>query len=295
MIRARLRFPGRYSFYEGFLRAAPHCGWFEPASGVYGESMTAHFAVRREFAAGSFFVEDPAEQLKGSDSFWLHRAAEACPVVALTSENAQYTRRAGIRVVSFSWTSASNSGAMFDTLTGREASPCLSAYSLEPLARVPATATAKALASHLGKEEVDRLAHELTRGMSAARVEALGMPALSPSLDRLIEWVSAGAMDEEGTQLSLMLWEASFADTHKQVAQDWESEVWPLMEEDDASRLAAKAVEDLHGTDAADTPWGPGFLLTLPGVRFDRGDRLPPATRWYFPDAWRKACADVDG
>jgi hypothetical protein len=142
---------------------------------------------------------------------------------------------------------------------------------------------------------VDRLSHELTRGMSAARVAAWEMPALSPSLDRLIEWVSAGAMDEEGTQLSLMLWEASFADTRKQVAHDWESEVWPLMEEDDASRLAATAVEELQGTNAAHTPWGPGFLLTLPGVLFDNGDRLPPATRWYFPEAWRKACADVDG
>jgi hypothetical protein len=36
--------------------------------------------------------------------------------------------------------------------------------------------------------------------------------------------------------------------------------------------------------DAADTPWGPAFLITLPGVRFDSGDRLPPAARWYYPD-----------
>jgi hypothetical protein len=286
MKSAPLRFPGRYCLFEGFLHATPHSGWFEPGSAFYGESFAAKLAVRAQLAAKQYIVADPAVKLEGTSSFWLHRAATQCPAIALTTDSAQDVRRSGLQVVSFSWTSASNSGEVFDSATGRTASVSFEAYSLEPLPSREAEGAAEALGCHFSREERERLAHELMRGISAARVEAWQIPALAPSLDRLLQWVSDGALDEEAVELSLRLCEATCSD--ERIGQDWESELWPLMDDDAAAGEAAKALEALEaidGKDAADTPWGPGFLLTLPGIRFDSGDRLPPAAGWYFPDA----------
>lgn len=251
-------FPGAYSWWPT-LKVSGHAGWTEKPYGLLTLNQPVHLARSTNRAV---------PKLEKLGCRHLARAARACPLECVEEVDARFI---------IDWSSASHSGRVHDTYSGRKLEGALQIYETLPMPLPFARTLINAITRDADANDSEReaWAQRLAAGSDAEPLEELELE-VGPTIDRLIRHASNGAFDEAAVDLASML-----ASGTRDELLSWEGRL--------DAKLRGPTPPDLPswlgncdaepGTRRA-SPLGVVECVMKPALRLHEGTVLPPVLEW---------------